>query len=426
MEKLIPNITSLRGEVKVPGDKSISHRAAIFGALARGVTTAKNFLRAEDTMSTLGCLRELGVEWTWEDDTLVVKGRGYPGLQEPSDILYAGNSGTTIRLLSGVLAACPFLSIITGDASIRERPMRRIVEPLTAMGARVYAREEGNKAPLAIYGGELHGIDYVLPVPSAQVKSALILAGLNARGQTVIRGDRGSRDHTERMGMYFGADLSMDREAISVRPSRLEARWVEIPGDLSSASYIIAAALLLPGSEVILRDVGLNPTRAGFLSAINSMGAMVMEESYEEKSMEPRGDLRVRHARLQAVEIDEERVPSMIDELPLLAVIATQAEGETIIRGAGELRVKESDRIAAIASQLRRMGADIEEWTDGLMVRGPRRLRGSRVSSYGDHRIAMSLAVAALRAEGETVIEGWECVNISFPDFDRILKALAQ
>ncbi len=424
MEMRFNPVAKLEGEAKPPGDKSISHRAALIGGISRGVTRAVNFLVAEDTMRTLECMGKLGVSWSLEDNVLNIEGRGFDYLREPDDVLDVGNSGTTIRLITGILASSPFLSVITGDRSIRSRPMRRVVEPLRSMGATILGREDGDKAPLAIRGGKLKGINYEMTVPSAQVKSAIALAGLNAEGPTTIRGDQGSRDHTERMLLYLGGDLKVSRQEITVNPSSLEAGTIYIPGDFSSASFILAAALLLPNSSVILKEVGLNPTRAGFLSVINSMGGMVMEESLEELSNEPRGNLLVKNARLSGVEVEGWRIPSLIDELPLLAVIGTQSEGETVVRGAVELRVKESDRIKAIVSQLRKMGGSIQELEDGFIARGPVKLKGTKVSSFGDHRIAMSLAVAALCAEGETVIEGWECVDISFPGFVDCLKRL--
>jgi len=423
-EMRLEKASRLRGELRVPGDKSISHRIALLGALADGTSQASGFLDSLDTRSTLEALTALGVSWSLQGDVLEVEGKGYQGLREPGDVIDVGNSGTTIRLLSGILAACPFFCVLTGDGSIRRRPMLRIVEPLRKMGAVVEGRKGGELAPLAIRGGGLRGIDFTMPVPSAQVKSALILAALAAEGTTAIRGDRGSRDHTERMARRMGADLEVSEGLILVRPSTLKAVKTEVPGDFSSASFFMAAAVLVPSSEVYLRDVGLNPTRAGFLGVINSMGAMVMEEGYRSEDLEPRGNLMARGASLRGVEVEGWRVPSLIDELPLLAVVATQAQGETRVRGAAELRHKESDRIRAVVEELRKMGADIAEESDGFTVRGKTRLRGARVYSHGDHRIAMSLAVAALCAEGETIIEGWECVDISYPGFAEDLAAL--
>jgi 3-phosphoshikimate 1-carboxyvinyltransferase len=415
----------LSGEPVLPGDKSISHRAALLGALSVGETRAKGFLDSLDTRSTLEAISALGVGWSLNDGTLLVHGRGYEALREPEDVIDVGNSGTTIRLLSGILASCPLFSVITGDRSIRRRPMRRIAEPLRRMGAEVDGRLGGDLAPLAIRGGELKGIEYSMPIPSAQVKSSIILAALNASGETVIRGDKGSRDHTERMAVGMGADVHVGEDAITIRPSVMQGAEMDIPADMSGAAFFLAAAVMLPGSEVYLRNVGLNPTRAGFLGVINSMGAMVVEDSYEVVGMEPRGNLLAKGATLGGIEVEGWRVPSLIDELPLLAVVGTQAEGVTRVSGAGELRHKESDRIGAIVGELRKMGAEIEEEPDGFRVKGRVKLKGARVSSHGDHRIAMSLAVAALCAEGQTVIEDWECVNISFPGFEDLLGYLA-
>ncbi len=414
----------MRGEVRVPPDKSISHRAAILGALAEGVTTARPFLRSADCLSTLACLRSLGVELGLEGEALRVEGRGPGGWREPQGPLDAGNSATTMRLLAGALAAMPFRCEIRGDSSLSRRPMARIVEPLRDMGAEVEALGEGSRPPLVIRGGRLRGIDYEMPVDSAQLKSALLMAGLQAEGETRVRGGKASRDHTERMLALMEADISFQEDAVVVRRSSLRGREVAVPGDISSASFLLAAAALLPGSRLVLREVGLNPTRAGFLSVLNSMGALVMESSYRESANEPRGDLEVGSAVLSGVEVEGWRIPAMIDEVPLLAVLGCRAKGETVVRGAGELRVKESDRIAAMCAELARMGGRLEELEDGFVAYGPTPLKGARVDSHGDHRIAMSLAVAALCAEGETVISGWECVDISFPGFAELLRSI--
>ncbi|MBC7229567.1 MAG: 3-phosphoshikimate 1-carboxyvinyltransferase [Actinobacteria bacterium] len=414
----------IRGEVRVPPDKSISHRAAILGALAVGATTARPFLRSGDCLSTMACLRALGVDLRLEGETLRVEGRGPEGWREPAEPLDAGNSATTMRLLAGALAGMPFRCEIRGDASLSRRPMARVAEPLRAMGAEVETVGEGGRPPLVIRGGGLRGIDHALPVDSAQLKSALLLAGLQAEGETRVRGGRASRDHTERMLSLMGADIFFEEEAVGIRRSLLTGGDLEIPGDISSASFLLAAAALLPGSRLLLREVGLNPTRAGFLSVLNSMGALVMESSYRERDNEPRGDLEVGSAGLTGVEVEGWRVPALIDEVPLLAVLGCRARGETVVRGAGELRVKESDRIAAMCSELTRMGGRVEELEDGFVVHGPTRLQGARVDSHGDHRIAMALAVAALCAEGETTISGWECVDISFPGFAALLRSL--
>ena len=415
----------LRGEVSVPPDKSLSHRAAILGAMARGRTIAAPFLRAGDCLSTLSCLRDLGVDIRLQGNRLQVEGKGPEAWRQPGGVLEAENSATTMRLLAGALAGRPFRCEIDGDASLRRRPMGRIIEPLRRMGARIEGMGEGNRPPLVIEGGNLRGIEYRMEVDSAQVKSALLLAGLQAEGETRILGGRSSRDHTERMLLLMGADLSCEGEdALVIRKSELAAGDIEIPGDISSASFLLAAALLVPGSRLLLKGVGLNPTRAGFLSVINTMGALVMESGYREACNEPRGDLEVGSSSLTGVEVEGWRIPALIDEVPLLAVAGCRARGATVVRGAEELRVKESDRIAAICGELRKMGAKIEELPDGFLVEGPCELKGARVDSRGDHRIAMALAVAALCAEGETVVSGWECVDISFPGFAGLLREL--
>jgi 3-phosphoshikimate 1-carboxyvinyltransferase len=425
MKATLGSAHSLQGEVKVPPDKSISHRAAILGALAEGRTTARPYLRSQDCLSTLSCLASLGVVLELSDDTLTIEGKGPEGWSEPKSVLDAGNSGTTLRILTGALAGRPFESVISGDDSLRTRPMARIVEPLRRMGAEITGPENGNKPPLTIKGGGLYGVEHHMEIESAQVKSALLLAGMQAEGKTRIIGGRSARDHTERMLLLMGADLDFeDDRTMVIEKSHLEGGELNIPGDISSASFLIAAAVLIKDSRLVLKNVGLNPTRAGFLSVLNSMGAMVMESGFNEKDNEPRGDLEVAGARLIGVELEGWRIPAMIDEVPLLAVMGCKARGTTVVCGAEELRVKESDRIAAICGELIKMGADIEEQPDGFVVHGPVELRGAQVDSHGDHRIAMALAVAALCAQGETTISGWECVDISFPGFLETLHRL--
>jgi 3-phosphoshikimate 1-carboxyvinyltransferase len=376
-------------------------------------------------MSSLYCLRSLGVEWKLEENTLTVEGRGPDGWKEPTDILDAGNSATTMRFLAGALCGRPFRSVISGDKSLIKRPMGRIIEPLRRMGADISGSDGGSMPPLTIMGGSLRGIEYRMEMDSAQVKSALMLAGLQAEGETRILGGRLSRDHTERMLLLMGANLVFDaNQGIVIKRSMLEGVELDIPGDISSASFILAAAVLIPNSRVVLKGVGLNPTRAGFLSTLNSMGALIMESNYQELDNEPRGDLEVGGAHLSGVELEEWRIPAMIDEVPLLAVMGCRARGDTVVHGAEELRVKESDRISAICGELAKMGAHIDELPDGFVVHGPVNLSGARVDSHGDHRIAMALSVAALCAEGETVISGWECIDISFPGFENILRNL--
>jgi 3-phosphoshikimate 1-carboxyvinyltransferase len=424
MDMKLSGTPSLRGEVTVPPDKSISHRAAIIGALAYGRVTAEPFLRSADCMSTLSCLQQLGINWQLDKERLTLEGLGPDSYEQPKQVLDAGNSATTMRLLAGVLAGRNFESVITGDDSLRQRPMGRIIQPLNDMGAKISGAEGSARPPLTIKGAQLHGIEYRMEVDSAQVKSALMLAGLQAKGETRILGGRSSRDHTERMLLLMGAHLVFEDDAITIRKSSLSPAEISIPGDISSASFLLAAAVLLPGSRLLLKDIGLNPTRAGFLSVLNSMGALVVESNYQELDREPRGNLEVGAARLEAIELEGWRVPAMIDEVPLMAVMGSQARGTTVVKGAGELRVKESDRITAISRELQKMGAHVEELPDGFSVQGPTMLKGARVDSHGDHRIAMALAVAALCAEGETTISGWECVDISFPGFEKILASL--
>lgn len=410
----------LRGTLRVPGDKSISHRAALLGGIASGTTRVRGFLRAEDCLATLRCLRSLGVSIEDTPDELVIHGGR---LREPEEILDVGNSGTTIRLLAGILSGQPFHSVLTGDASIRRRPMDRVADPLRRMGARISGREEGRLAPLSIDGGGLRGISYATQVASAQVKSAVLLAGLFAEGETMVREPSPSRDHTERMLGAFGVPVA--RDGLTVRlpgPAALRGATLRVPGDLSSAAYVLVAAALVPGSEVTVEDVGLNPTRTGVLDILRMMGAAVEVRDVREDGDEPAGAVTVRAARLHGATVGGDLVPRAIDELPVVAVAACLAEGKTVIRDAAELRVKESDRIAALARELGRLGATIEAQPDGLAIVGVRRLRGGRAASGGDHRIAMALAVAGLCADGPVTIDDPACVQTSFPEFEATLR----
>ncbi len=417
----------LRGRASVPGDKSISHRAVMLGSIAGGTTAIRGFSPALDCRSTVEAMRSLGVAIDEpEPGTLVVAGSGLRGLREPENVIDVGNSGTTIRILPGILAGQNFCAILTGDASIRRRPMSRIVEPLTAMGCSILGRANGSLAPLAIRGGRLKGIEYSTPVPSAQVKSAILLAGLYAEGKTIVTESAPSRDHSERMLAAMGADMEIDGLTIGISGGReLGPIDIDVPGDISSAAYPIVAALLVEGSEIEVIGVGTNPTRSGFLDVLEAMGANIEVGDRALSGGEERSDIKVRSSALKAVSIEGEIIPRLIDEVPILAVAATQAEGETIIRGASELRVKESDRIAALAVELAKMGAVVEELTDGLIIKGPVALRGAEVDSHGDHRIAMSLAVAGLVAEGETIVKSAECIDISYPGFAETLSKLA-
>jgi 3-phosphoshikimate 1-carboxyvinyltransferase len=414
----------LKGQVTPPPDKSISHRAVILASLAKGRSVIRNFLRAGDTMSTVGAFRSLGVSVS-EGEEMVVEGRGLRGLKEPMTAIYCGNSGTTMRLLSGVLSGNPFFSVLTGDESLSRRPMGRIITPLRKMGASIMARDNDAYAPIAIRGGGLRPLRYESPVASAQVKSAVLLAGLYADGETEVIEPFKSRDHTERMLSACGARVEVKGLAVKVwGAEELQAAEFFVPGDISSAAFFMAAALLVEGSEITVRSVGVNPTRTGIVEVLKRMGAEVETLNRRDVSGEPIADLAVRHSPLRAVEIGAREIPSVIDEFPALCVLASQAEGTTSIRGARELRVKESDRIGAVAEGLRRMGADVLEHDDGLSITGRAALRGARIDSRGDHRIAMAFAVAALVSEGTTTIEKAEAVDISFPGFFDILREL--
>ena len=420
MELVVSPAGRLRGRVRVPGDKSISHRAALIGALARGDTVIHHFLRADDCLHTVSCLRALGVGIEDEGSRLIVRGMG-PRWRAPMTPLDAGNSGTTMRLLAGILAGQPFQTELTGDASLRTRPMDRIVEPLSRMGARIVASGDGRFPPLRISGGSLRGITYTLPVASAQVKSAVLLAGLLAEGPTTVVEPTPTRDHTERMLAAFGAPIRRDGDRVSVTAAALRGHEVRVCGDISSAAFLLAAAAGMPGSELTIEHVGLNPTRTGFLDVLRALGAEVDVRQTGEDTGEPVGAVTVRGRRLRGVRIGGSLIPRVIDELPVLCVIATAAEGETVISDAAELRAKESDRIAVIARGLRALGGEVEERPDGLTVYSSR-LHGGRVASAGDHRIAMAFAVAGLLAGGPVTVEGAESIKVSFPEFGRVLQ----
>lgn len=417
----------LTGRLRVPGDKSITHRAILLGALADGTTEIRGYLDAEDCWRTAAACRALGVGVEgWGSPVLRVHGKGLRGLREAEGILDAGNSGTTLRLLSGVLAAQPFLSILTGDASLTRRPMGRIIQPLRQMGANFWGRAGDQYPPLAIRGGPLRGIRHESQVASAQLKSALLLAGLYGDGPTTVVEPAPSRDHTERMLRGFGHPVEVAGRTVTVAPARgLAPLSVEVPGDFSSAAFFLVAACLVPGSRLTIAGVGLNPTRTGLLEVLQAMGAAVEVRDSREVCGEPVGDLAVTAGPLRGVSVEGALIPRLIDEIPILAVAAASAEGETEIRDAGELRVKESDRIAALAGELSRLGADVAERPDGLMIRGGRPLAGTSCSSRGDHRVAMALAVAALVARGETRIADSGCIRTSFPDFVSLLRTVA-
>jgi len=426
VELVLEKVNKLKGNIFVPGDKSISHRSLILGSIAQGETRVYNLLNSLDCLRTLGCMQALGVKIELDEDNSVnIKGKGLYGLQEPNDILDVGNSGTTIRLLTGLLSGQNFYSVLNGDNSIRKRPMKRVVQPLRLMGADIWGREDGHFASLSIKGSKLNPFQYTLPVASAQVKSALLLAGLYATGETVIRESLFTRNHTERMLEIMRADIKISPPEIKIKGgTELRSTDIFIPGDISSAAYFIAAASILRDSQIIIKQVGANPTRTGIIEILKKMGTKIDILNYQIKSNEPQADLMIEYSKLKGVKIKKENVPFLIDELPLIAVVATQAQGKTVVSGARELRVKETDRIKAIVSELKKMGADIEEREDGFTVNGPTRLQGAVCESYNDHRIAMSLAVAALLAEGKTVIKNSECIDISFPGFEKTLQNL--
>ncbi|NER98944.1 MAG: 3-phosphoshikimate 1-carboxyvinyltransferase [Symploca sp. SIO1B1] len=418
---------SLQGSFEVPGDKSISHRALMLGALAQGETQIKGLLLGEDPRSTADCFRSMGAEISeLNTEQVTVKGIGLGKLLEPADVLNAGNSGTTLRLMLGILASHPgrFFTV-TGDGSLRSRPMSRVVKPLDQMGAKIWGRQENSLAPLAIQGSQLQPIHYHSPIASAQVKSCILLAGLMVAGETTVTEPALSRDHSERMLQAFGAKLSIERETNSVTvigPAQLQGQTVIVPGDISSAAFWLVAGAIVPDSELLITNVGVNPTRTGILEALAMMEADIQLENQRVVAGEPVADLRVRHGRLKGCTIAGDLIPRLIDEIPILAVAAVFAEGTTVIRDAAELRVKESDRLAVMASQLNKLGAKITELPDGLEITGGTPLTGTEVESYTDHRIAMSLAIAALNATSTTTIHGAEAATISYPDFVSTLQ----
>ncbi len=417
----------IEGKVKVPGDKSISHRAVMFGALAEGTTTIEGFLPGADCLSTISCFRRMGIEIVQEADRVTVHGKGWYGLEEPSQHLDVGNSGTTIRLLAGIMATQPFHAVMEGDESIAKRPMRRVVGPLRQMGAKIDGRKDGEFTPLSIRGGSLNGIQYQSPVASAQVKSAILLAGLQAKGVTSVTEPHVSRDHTERMLQAFGVQVVRDGLTVSVEGGqKLTGRAIQVPGDISSAAFLIAAVMMVPGSSLLIENVGLNPTRTGIIDVVRAMGGSIELVNERIVNEEPVADLLVTHAELSGVEIGGEIIPRLIDEVPVIAVMATQAKGKTVIRDAEELKVKETDRIATVVSELSKLGAKVTPTDDGMIIEGPTPLVGARIDSMGDHRIGMAMAIAGLAATGETLIENDEAIAVSFPNFAQILEQICQ
>lgn len=423
MNKSVVKITSgLRGQLEIPADKSISHRAVMFSSLAKGKSIIKNFSQGQDPLSSLKVFQAMGVDTRFIDNrTLEIVSSGE--LMPPAMTLNCGNSGTTMRLVSGILAGQNFNSVLIGDESLSKRPMKRIIGPLELMGAKIKAID--NHAPLSIFGTRLHGIDYVSKLASAQVKSCILLAGLYAEGKTSVIEPYISRDHTERMLKYMGADIDVTGKTVTIRQSELKPQIIEICGDISSAAYFIAAALVVPKSKIILKNLGLNPTRTGIIDVVQSMGGNIKILAQRQVAGEEQGDIEVEYSELKGCNICGELIPRLIDELPVIAVLATQAEGDTIVKDAKDLRNKESDRISTIVNELKKIGADIEELEDGFVIHGKTKLTGgAEIETYHDHRLAMSMYVAGLVCEKQILIKDFDWVNISFPEFCKCFEKL--
>lgn len=423
---IFKRVNHCKGEIIIPGDKSISHRAVMFGSLAEGTTEISNFLQGADCLSTIDCFRKMGIEIENSRERILIHGKGLHALHAPVDVLDAGNSGTTTRLISGILAAQPFEVILTGDASIRKRPMRRIIEPLSMMGADISSIDGNDCAPLRIVGGPLRGIHYHSKIASAQVKSAILLAGLYADGITRVTEPAVSRNHTEIMLNYFGASVTTEGTTASVCPEpSLKGQKISVPGDISSAAYFIAAGLLVPGAEILIRNVGINPTRNGILKVAEAMGGDITYLNVNHDG-EPTADLLVKHSTLHGITVEGDIIPTLIDELPIINVMAAFADGTTVIRNAEELRAKESNRIDVMVDYLSSMGCDITGTADGMIINGGTPLHGIKLDPHMDHRIAMSFAIASLVADGTTEITDSEIVTVSYPNFYEDLKKLTQ
>lgn len=424
---ILKRVSGLSGELTVPGDKSISHRSIMLGSLAKGTTEVTGFLQGADCLSTIACFSKMGVEIENKNDIVLIKGRGLRGLTKPVDTLDVGNSGTTTRLMSGILAAQDFSCRVNGDASIQKRPMKRIMTPLSMMGADIKSELDNGCAPLLINGKTLHGISYESPVASAQVKSAVLFAGLYADGETSVIEPAVSRNHTELMFEAYGVDINVDGKRVTVKPAEeLFARKVDVPGDISSATYFIVAAAITPNSCVTVKNVGVNPTRDGIIKVCEMMGADITVEKMSGDVVEPTADITVKTSDLKGCTIGGDIIPTLIDEIPAIAILACFAEGDTIIKDAQELKVKESNRIDVMVNNLKAMGADIEATEDGMIIHGGKALHGATIDSKLDHRVAMSFAIAALNADGDTEILGSECVDISYPGFYKDLEKLVK
>lgn len=424
MNKVISSRTGLNGKIKIPGDKSISHRAVMFGSLAKGDTKITGFLKGDDCMSTISCFKKLGIDIEVNNDNVIVHGKGLNGLNAPKETLDVGNSGTTIRLISGILAAQGFDSTLNGDASIQKRPMNRVIKPLSQMGADIESTNDGY-TPLTIHGKKLKSMEYTMPVASAQVKSSILLASLFAEGTTTIIEPVASRDHTEIMLNYFGANIKNENGVITSTPVKeLYGKNLEVPGDISSAAFFMVAGLVVPNSHIIIENVGINPTRTGIIDALKAMGGYVEIINERKSGGELVGDIEVKTSSLNATTLEGSIIPRMIDEIPVFTVAALCAKGTTVVKDATELKVKESNRIATMSQELGKMGVVIEETNDGMIIKGNQKLKGAEVYSHLDHRVAMSCAIAGLIAEGETTIIDADCVGISFPNFYNLLNNL--
>lgn len=416
---------SLQGHLTIPGDKSVSHRSVMFGAIATGKTTVDGFLLGEDCLSTIDCFRKLGVKIDVDGTNVTIESAGMEAWQEPSEVLYTGNSGTTTRLMLGILAGSNVHSVMTGDASIGKRPMRRVIDPLRQMGAHITGRADGQYTPLAIQGTTLQAIDYQMPVASAQVKSAILLAGLRAQGTTVVRETEISRDHTERMLRQFGAQLTVEEGVISFEGGQtLLGTHVSVPGDISSAAFFLVAGAICQNSKVVLENVGINPTRDGVIEVLRNMGASMTVVPNEDDQSEPTATITIETSTLKGTIIEGDIIPRLIDEIPILALLATQAHGTTIIKDAEELKVKETDRITAVVDELQKLGARIEATKDGMVIEGPTPLQGASLKTYGDHRIGMMGAVAALITNGAVTLDDAECIAVSYPSFFEHVEAV--
>lgn len=409
---------SLKGTIRIPGDKSVSHRSIMFGAIAEGTTTVEGFLQSDDCLSTIDCFQKLGVGISIEGDKVKVNSKGIMNWKEPDEILYTGNSGTTTRLMLGILAGSSVSSVLIGDESIQKRPMRRVTDPLKQMGAKLIGRENGQFTPIAVEGTKLQAIRYTMPVASAQVKSAIILAALNADGETIVEELETSRDHTEKMLKHFGATIAVDDKTIRLQGGqKLTGTHVVVPGDVSSAAFFLAAGAIVPNSKLTLTNVGLNPTRTGIMDVLQAMGASYTVNDSSNSSHEEMGTIEIESSALVGTEIGGELIPRLIDEIPIIALLATQANGKTVIKNAEELKVKETNRIDAVVNELKKLGADITATDDGMIIEGPTTLHGGDLLTYGDHRIGMMAAVASLITTKPVTIDNAGCIAVSYPTF---------